>query len=631
MSHHAIQDLPAISDKILHLLQTTNTSQLKFVEYHGFQKSRLPNSLLVNILQPLGFTAKDVQVEIVKVERDLKDEIHYHESSHAFICILGNKYHFPQPHKAFAFINSKWKMIEENEQWEIPPMTPHGFRVRQNGYACFLSIQTPPIMKADSDDYHKVSTSWNKSIILLNQYGLPKNLSDIHSVGLHKTKDLLGGSHSVVTYPPLTCLEQVKTSTVIDSIHTSPVHLYFHIPFCETRCTFCHYIVSLYRGESKSSNAENAAVEHYLSLLHREIAIYKKLFQKNNVQVASLYIGGGTPLMLSRKQLKKLIEKVQHSFSWLNSAPICVEASPLSILNNTGRDKLKMLQQMGVSRLSFGIQSFDNQVLRVAGRGYTSEIAIHACKLASQYFQNWNIDLIQDLSNGSKKEIELNIERIKALRPPHITWYNGRFSATRPQGIMLRKNAEAFSSEWETLLGRAFIWQELKKLGYKQIDGNRFVLKKQYEDPFKQSRTAINNTLIGLGVSAYSHTEKWFFRNTCDIQTYQHQLKNGQLAIAVGKEFTTEEKIAATYVIGLRKGDIIPNDVEKIGHQKKTQETFEHYNHLITELVKLNILEQKSGKLNLTFLGRLFEDEVLALFYSPSVKEILSSRQKILD
>ena len=434
--------------------------------------------------------------------------------------------------------------------------------------------------------------------------------------------------NSVVTYPPLDSLADIDPLPVIESIKNSPVHLYFHIPFCETRCTFCHYVVDLYPGKERATINQQAAVDYYLQLLRKEITFYSQLFQQRNIQVDSVYIGGGTPTILSCTQLENLVTNIKDSFQYSNNFPFCIEASPLTITAFDGIEKLKLLVSHGIKRLSFGIQSFNNDVLKIAGRGYTKSTAIEACKLAQQYFTNWNIDLIQSLSQSSMAEIQENLAIIKELKPPHITWYNGRFSEKRPQGKMRQDKdwQKSFPQEREILDGRAFIWQELLKTGYNQIDGNRFVSNKKFIDSFKKVRTSIQADLIGLGVSAYSHTQQYFFRNEMSIKEYAKQIEAKGHAIATGKKFSDEEKIAASYVIGLRTIWQKDKVYQQLTKKKQNQSIINHYKTLVDQLVGNGILEYGKNSLRLTQLGRLYEDEVLAMFYSRTVKRILNSR-----
>lgn len=471
----------------------------------------------------------------------------------------------------------------------------------------------------------------------LSQLGVPGVLPKLREADVFVRRLILGGSHSVVTYPPLHALQKLDSS---DSIH--PIYygeetsLYVHIAFCETMCTFCHYAVKTYRGKGHGPPSRYEQVERYLRALKIEMKDWSFELKGSDTVINSIYIGGGTPLVLEREQLIDLLNTLRAEFNVREDAEICVEASPLTITAPGGLEKLQALKAHGVTRLSFGVQSFNDEVLRRAARGYKRETAIRACELAGQVFDNWNLDLIQSLSKGNPEEVWENILALREVRPPHLTWYHGRF-ANRPQGDWLRnieKRAD-FEDEQQTLLGRMLIWEELAAMGYRQIDGNRFVLDERYVDPFKKIRTSVSSNLLGLGASSYSHVDmrphpRWFdvpegvfFRNTPDINEYVSRMENGDGAVASALALSWSEYLAASYVVGLRTGRI---DSQK--HPYAHPEIVAHYVALEGKFLELGLLEHcmLGGEpgIRLSRLGQLLEDEVLSMFYSPFVRELLS-------
>lgn len=473
----------------------------------------------------------------------------------------------------------------------------------------------------------------------LLQLGIPDNLPVLRESDVFVRRFILGGSHSVVTYPPLNSLQRLGPRDSIDPIYYGEkANLYVHVAFCETMCTFCHYVIRHYRGERHSTPSRVEAVARYLNALKMEIKDWAEQLKYCGTSISSIYIGGGTPMVLEQAQLVDLLETIQTEFAVLPGAEICVEGSPLTITADGGLDKLRSLKEIGATRLSFGVQSFDDEVLKYSARGYKRETAFRACELADQVFDNWNLDLIQSLRKGRPDEVWGNIEALRELRPPHLTWYHGRF-ANRPQGNWyqdLEKRAD-FEGEYATLFGRMLIWEELAGLGYRQVDGNRFVRNERFIDPFKKSRTSVSNNLLGLGASSYSHVDhrshpRWFtvpdgvfFRNTTDVDDYVARIEGGQSAVATALGLDPLEYLAASYVVGLRTGRMEPELLEF--EKPPIAGDVAHYKVLEERFLDLGLLERSQvgneQVLRLTRLGQLFEDEVLALFYSPWVKEAL--------
>jgi coproporphyrinogen III oxidase-like Fe-S oxidoreductase len=321
----------------------------------------------------------------------------------------------------------------------------------------------------------------------------------------------------------------------------------------------------------------------------------------------------------------------------LPGAEVCIEGSPLTITAPDGEDKLCLLAQQGFTRLSFGVQSFDDAVLKYAGRGYRRDVAIHASQVANSVFDNWNLDLIQGLYKGSPMEVWQNLQVLSELKPPHLTWYHGRF-ANRPQGDWLssEERGAGFEDETETLLGRMLIWQQMAALGYGRCDGNRFVRARRFADPFKKVRVSASSDLVGVGVSSYSHVGSvqgedgcrgYVFRNDASIRTYVDRVLSDDVPIVAGRIIDDDELLAKSYATGLRTGRVADAALCAIAARRPRLSTL--YRTQTDRLAALGVLDpyaddEGRGGLRLSELGRLFEDETLALFFSPSVRRALT-------
>jgi coproporphyrinogen III oxidase-like Fe-S oxidoreductase len=478
----------------------------------------------------------------------------------------------------------------------------------------------------------------------LGRLGLPDALPALHAAGLSISRTVLGGSHSVAVYPPIDSLTPADAKHVLDTIRFGrDTSLYVHIPFCETRCTFCHYAVQHYRRSGAASRAGRHAVTRYLEALRHELASWGATLGRSGTALSSIYIGGGTPLVLEQEALHDIIRAITDGYEILPGAEVCVEASPLTITAVGGEDKLSFLKANGVTRLSFGVQSFDDAVLKYAARGYKQDVAIRAGQIVSGIFDNWNIDLIQGLYKGSPAETWRNLEVIADLRPAHLTWYHGRF-ADRPQGDWYKSEHRggSFEDESATLVGRMLIWQGMAALGYHQTDGNRFVRDRQFTDQFKQVRTSSSRDLLGVGVASYSHVSAdpaadgchgYVFRNESRVPTYVDRTLGGDVPIATGRVVDDEERLATSYATGLRSDRIENAELRTIGARKP--QLSEHYRALVKTLSDIGALERYASAegddaLRLTELGRLYEDETLALFFSPAVKRALDARLSVL-
>jgi oxygen-independent coproporphyrinogen III oxidase len=493
---------------------------------------------------------------------------------------------------------------------------------------------------ADVREMRSQAAAFDDAYVSLGRLGVPDVLPALHAAGLSISRTVLGGSHSVAVYPPIDSLTPVDANHVLDTIRLGrDASLYVHIPFCETRCTFCHYAVQHYSGRGSASHTRESEVAHYLEALKREVAFWGARLAQSGTALSSIYIGGGTPLVLEQEALHEIIRAIKDAYEILPGAEVCIEGSPLTITAAGGEDKLRFLKAQGFTRLSFGVQSFDNAVLKYAARGYKREVPIHAAQIVSGIFDNWNLDLIQGLYKGSPAETWQNLEVIAELQPAHLTWYHGRF-ADRPQGDWYQSEDRhgSFEDEPATLLGRMLIWQGMAALGYQQTDGNRFVRERHYTDLFKKVRTSSSRDLLGVGAASYSHIgaeptaedcRGYVFRNDTRIRAYADRVLSGEVPIVTGRVIDDEELLAMSYATGLRNGRIENAALRAIKARKPQLSA--HYRALVGMLSDIGILEsyangEGNDSLRLTELGRLFEDETLALFFSPAVKSALTAR-----
>jgi mannose-6-phosphate isomerase-like protein (cupin superfamily) len=157
--------LAEISSNVLAEIRAMSAEEFRTVlvhqEYHDFGKDDFTAGFIFDILNAAGLTKKDVQIDIISVERDLTHQIHYHKDAHAFIVILGEREHVPASTTAEAYIDGRWFPVSAGQVLSIPPGTHHGFRVQNNvaDILRFLSVQSPPITREDEDDYHQVPVS----------------------------------------------------------------------------------------------------------------------------------------------------------------------------------------------------------------------------------------------------------------------------------------------------------------------------------------------------------------------------------------------------------------------------------------------------------------------------------------
>jgi oxygen-independent coproporphyrinogen-3 oxidase len=426
----------------------------------------------------------------------------------------------------------------------------------------------------------------------------------------------LGGSHTVVTYPPLDVLEPFDWRALLDAI--TPVdglHLYAHIAFCEHLCPFCHY------AKTYSPIGEESELSQlYLDALCDEIDSWTE--RLDGSVLASVYVGGGTPTSISQRRLEQVLAALLR----LPKRPdfvACVETSPLALLAPGGLAKHEALLASGVGRLSMGVQTFDDRLLRRT-RGHGAREAHAAAAQLMSRCSNVNLDLMQDLPHQTDDALIGDLEAVASLRPQQVTWYILRVQAQSPWHRPFSQGNLELPSAIESVRRRLLIREGMRRLGYTPHPGGRFMLDPRIRDRYKEARSESTAALLGTGVAAYSHGWGRFFRNSHSrpilpgIRGYVERIRRHRCAVDEGLLIDASELMACRLVAGIRSGVSLA-DVTRGAevYCLRAQE-------LLWRLERLGLVcIDNRGMWRLTESGFLFEEEVCALFYSASIKNRL--------
>jgi oxygen-independent coproporphyrinogen-3 oxidase len=426
----------------------------------------------------------------------------------------------------------------------------------------------------------------------------------------------LGGSHTVVTYPPLDVLEPVQATTVASRVAAvGRLNLYCHIAFCEFLCPFCHYDTAF----TKLGAAETPRMQAYLRALLAEAEMWRGTLEGSTL--ASLYIGGGTPTAVGEKHLLALLEAAC-LYARTDDFVACIETSPLTTVAPGGPEKLRVLSKSGVNRISVGVQSFDEQLLQ-RSRGHGLETVLQALDTVMGLVDEVNIDLIQDLPGQTDEHLLTDLTYVEVFRPAQVTWYVLRFRGESAWSRFYQRGALDLPSALESARRRAMIAEGMSRLGYLSRPGGRFVREPRFRDRFKSVRSELTSALLGVGVSAYSHGWDLMFRNTRTrdqydgIRGYTERIATGRFAVDEAFEIDKTEREAGAIVAGIRDG------LTRLPFSATPDADISDYQVYATDvfarLVAAGLVEQSGESLCLSSLGRLFEEEVCSMLYSRRV------------
>lgn len=449
--------------------------------------------------------------------------------------------------------------------------------------------------------------------------GAPDDLERILASGLlTRARDRLGGSHTVVTYPPLDALEAVDGEAIEADLTDAPpsLSIYVHIAFCEYICNFCHYI-----KRHTIINEETDIVSRYLQALFSEFEYRAAVISQ--AKATTVYFGGGTPLALSVRHLDMLTDAL---FARLGAPPssFCVEASPATLAEPAGPAKLALLSERGLDRLSLGVQTFDPQLMQEQ-RGHGVAALDRALEACSAVLDRLNVDLIQDLPGQTWAAIETDLIAIERLRPAQVTWYIHRTSAGSTDHALSRSNRLGRPSVRQSALRRLAIIKAMASIGYRSGPGGRFYRADARADDYKAVRSAVDRSMLGFGASAYSHGWGWLFQNKHgeraggQIHDYMNRRDAGRSPVGRAMRMNAAEIRAGRRTTAIRSL-LLHEDVEGEAPDDIAVRA------TLAELKDCGAVRADCEGWRLTQAGQVFEEEIASLFYSLDVRRRLANR-----
>jgi oxygen-independent coproporphyrinogen-3 oxidase len=374
------------------------------------------------------------------------------------------------------------------------------------------------------------------------------------------------GSYFVANYPPFSVWKADYVSHARDALseHSGaragtrvegadvPLGLYLHIPFCRRRCHFCYFRVYT------DKNARE--VELYLDLLGREWDLYARQPAVEGRRFNFVYFGGGTPSFLSTKQLQGLVSRLNANGEWDGAEEITFECEPGTLTDA----KLSAIREMGVTRLSLGVENFDDRILEINGRAHRSPEIGRAYEAARALnFPQINIDLIAGMLGETDDNWHDCIERTLALDPDSVTIYQMELPYNTTISGDLLKGTGQFSdtvANWATKrrwVQEAF--SALERAGY-HIGSAYTAVKNPSKTTFVyRDRLWEGADLLGLGVASFGHINGVHVQNLDTWPKYQETIERGEIPLGRAYRPTNEERMIREFVLQLKRGSNRPS------------------------------------------------------------------------
>ena len=363
--------------------------------------------------------------------------------------------------------------------------------------------------------------------------------------------------------------------------------LYIHVPFCRTRCHFCSFYVTPYHEKR---------VQDFVSALLKEIRNYVQRVFSHRCSLSTVYFGGGTPSVLKDEQLIEILQAIDEGFSLDSQAEITIEIDPSTVREAN----LQSLFLMGVNRLSFGAQSFEEEEWSRLGRSGGVDAVSHAMWLAKQIgFSNVSLDLMYGLPKQTLRSWQHSLQHAVQLQPQHISCY----ALTLEEGTKFHRDFQAgkltvAEADMETVLQDQAI-SYLGAEGYQYYEISNFAkpgMKCQHNLRYWSGKD-----YLGIGPSAQSYIGGMRFGNVSNIGVYANFLNRQKLPIESLEVLSREERIRERVMFGLRMiQGIVVDEIIYEGQWLST----------LDKMIDSGLLAWEGNRLKTTKIGRCHLDSI---------------------
>lgn len=426
------------------------------------------------------------------------------------------------------------------------------------------------------------------------------------------------GSYFIANYPPFSQWNTEGVHDVEAVMHApplkvngeaTPLGLYLHIPFCRKRCKFCYFRV--YTDKAAPD------VERYVAALSREIELVSKLEVMGGRPFRFVYFGGGTPSFLSSKQLTSLVDRLRANINWDKAEEVTFECEPGTLSHS----KLVTLKELGVTRLSLGVENFADSVLEENGRAHHSAEIFKAWEWIREIgFPNVNIDLISGMVGENWDLWRETVRKTVELAPESVTIYQMElpFNTTYSKDI-LGNHVETPVADWPTK--RAWVnyaYDELLAAGYNVSSGYTLVKDKNRVNFSYRDNLWRGSDLLATGVASFGHVSGVHYQNHPEWETYLTSLEAGKLPLHRALKITDHQKLVREMILQLKKGYLeLPYFREKFG-----VDVVERWHDVWKEYEGEGLLSIEPDRVTLTRDGLLCVDGLLPAFFEPEMQGV---------
>jgi oxygen-independent coproporphyrinogen-3 oxidase len=430
---------------------------------------------------------------------------------------------------------------------------------------------------------------------------------------MESTQEKTGlGNYFVANYPPFSCwkpqfLADARAALESAPATDTPLGLYLHIPFCRKRCKFCYFRVYT------DKNARD--VEVYSNALVKEVSLYQRMPVVGSRLLKYVYFGGGTPSYLSASQLRDLMTRLKQVLSWDSAEEVTFECEPGTLQKH----KLEALREMGVTRLSLGIENFNPAILEYNGRAHLEEEIHRAYGWAREVgFDQINIDLIAGMVGESWDNWRECVHKTLALAPESITIYqmelpyNTVFS--RELRVLGQDEPDLAVADWPTK--RAWVtyaFDTLLAAGYEISSAYTLVKNKSHDTFVYRDALWHGADMFGTGVASFGHVRGVHVQNVDRWEDYLGKLDRDELPLGRALPVSPVELLIREMILQLKTGRLDAGYFQR----KFDADVHVAFAAGLDQLRRKGYLTESEREIVLTRRGLLEVDRLLPVFFEP--------------
>ena len=384
----------------------------------------------------------------------------------------------------------------------------------------------------------------------------------------------------------------------------TPLSLYVHLPFCRQRCHYCYFRVYPRRTDED--------VNLYIDSILKEFSLYQRYPAIEHRALNSVYFGGGSPSLLSLEQIVKLLGGLQERLPWETVEECAFECDPGSV----SLEKFQLLKHLGVTRVSLGFQSLNDDLLRRSGRDTRVGDCLRAFHQAREAgFDEINIDLLAGLPGETGSTWRRTVNQVLELIPDCITIYQLELTHNSTLHASMQAGRDIELPSWPMKCQ----WTDV---AFKMCEGAGYVLGGGY--------TAIRNRqwwrfvytvenfwhgadLLALGESSFGHIQGVHYQNVDSFDLYTDSLAHGHLPLQRAMKLSPEQKLRREVILLLKTGQL---DAAYF-RDKFGIELLDHFEPQFERLLQSGCVEIEGDEIRLTRPALLQVDRLLPLFYLP--------------